>query len=199
MNSCEYRLHIYDKQGRKFLIDSGSVVSVWPKYFVQEKLVESDNQLYAANSTIIKTYGRKILTPNIGFRREFSWPFVIADVQTAIIGADFLSHYGLIIDLKKKRLIDPLTSMSTTGRVSIAVKYGISTIDETNKDLPCEIRKLLKQYESITITPTRAETTATTNVVHHIITEGLPVSERARRLAGEKLAAAKQEINALLK
>jgi hypothetical protein len=35
-------------------------------------------------------------------RRDFTWRFIIADVTQPIIGADFLSHYGLFVNLRKK-------------------------------------------------------------------------------------------------
>ncbi|GFU78933.1 hypothetical protein TNCV_307741 [Trichonephila clavipes] len=40
---------------------------------------------------------------NLGLRRPFIWTFIIADVSSPIIGADFLKHFNLLIDLKKKR------------------------------------------------------------------------------------------------
>lgn len=56
----------------------------------------STYQLYAANGTTINTYGTINLELDLGLRRNFPWRFVIADVQKAIIGADFLAHYELL-------------------------------------------------------------------------------------------------------
>jgi len=50
-------------------------------------------QLYAANGSVIPTYGTKTMQPNLNLRREFPWHFIIADVLQPIIGADFLAHY----------------------------------------------------------------------------------------------------------
>ncbi|GFV17762.1 retrovirus-related Pol polyprotein from transposon 17.6 [Trichonephila clavipes] len=51
---------------------------------------------------------------NLGLRRPFIWTFIIADVSSPIIGADFLKHFNLLIDLKKKkRLMDVETSLFT--------------------------------------------------------------------------------------
>ena len=61
-------------------------------------------KLYAANSTVIITYGQQSATLNIGIRRTIQWPFIIAGIQTAIIGADLIAHYGLLIDLEKKKI-----------------------------------------------------------------------------------------------
>ena len=101
-SSKEYRLHISDRTtAEKFLIDSSSVVSVIPRSHFRQRINASTYKLYTANSTIINTYGQRLLTLNLGLRRELRWPFIIADVKTAIIGADFIAHYNLLIDLKK--------------------------------------------------------------------------------------------------
>ncbi|UYV68207.1 hypothetical protein LAZ67_5003385 [Cordylochernes scorpioides] len=68
LNSCcKYRLFIKDKNsGLQFLIDTGADVSIVPP---NEKR-KSDYKLYAANGSEIETYGIKILTLDLGLRRE---------------------------------------------------------------------------------------------------------------------------------
>ena len=46
----------------------------------------------------IATYGIQSLTFNLGLRRTFHWVFLVADVTTPIIGADFLRHFDLLVD-----------------------------------------------------------------------------------------------------
>ncbi|GFV19909.1 hypothetical protein TNCV_4224101 [Trichonephila clavipes] len=58
--------------------------------------------LFAANNTKIPAYGMVRKELNLGLRRPFIWTFIIADVSFPIIGADFLKHFNLLIDLKKK-------------------------------------------------------------------------------------------------
>lgn len=70
-----------------------------PKHDLDENI-----KLFAANGTEIKTFGEKYLTLNIGLRRQFSWKFIIADIKTPLIGADFLSHYDLLVDPKRNKL-----------------------------------------------------------------------------------------------
>lgn len=69
-----------------------------------------DFQLFAANGTVIHTYSQKILSLKFNLRRCFRWEFIIADVKTAILGADFLAHYALLVDLQGGKLIDQSTS-----------------------------------------------------------------------------------------
>ncbi len=62
--------------------------------------------LLAVNDTPISTYGKRSLTFNLGLRRFLPWIFIIADVQKAILGADFLRHYELLVDVNRKQLVD---------------------------------------------------------------------------------------------
>ncbi|UYV71144.1 hypothetical protein LAZ67_8001871 [Cordylochernes scorpioides] len=75
----------------------------------------SHRQLFAANGSIIHTYGERHLELDLGL---FRWPFIIADVGVSIIGADFLRHYGLTVDLRNHRLSDPVSSLHSIGQVS---------------------------------------------------------------------------------
>ena len=43
------------------------------------------------------------LTLNVG--RSFTWIFVKADVLFAILGKDFLSHFGLLVDAHRGKLV----------------------------------------------------------------------------------------------
>ena len=72
-------------------------------------------KLFAANSTPIQVYGESLYTLDPGLRRAFLWNFVIADVDTAIIGADFLQHFHRLVDLRDKSLVDALTNLRTPG------------------------------------------------------------------------------------
>ena len=85
------RLFIFDRRSHiKFLIDTGSDISVLPANRYKH-LKPSGPQLYAANGSIIRTYGQKLVKLDLELRREFNWSFTVADVTTAIIGADFLT------------------------------------------------------------------------------------------------------------
>lgn len=74
--------------------------------------------LFAANGSRIKTFGEKRLNLNLSLRREFQWNFIIADVDQPIIGADFLKHYGLLVDVKNNKLIDSTTKIHVIGKTS---------------------------------------------------------------------------------
>ena len=101
------RLHVRDRiSGKSFLIDTGVDISLVP---ANPKACgkPSSFKLFAANNSLINTYGESMLTFNLGIRRPIRWSFCIADVPHPIIGADLLSHYGFLVDLKGNRLVDP--------------------------------------------------------------------------------------------
>jgi len=90
------RLHATDRTtGVRYLVDTGSDVSVYPPQGLRQRRKKAEEyQLYAANGTIIPTYGTITLQPDLGLRRAFPWRFIMADVLQPIIGADFLAHYA---------------------------------------------------------------------------------------------------------
>ena len=112
----------------RFLVDSVAVVSLLPRKAVQRKLRRQALVLYAAYASPIATYGRYSMELNLALRRALSWSFVVADVQTAILGADFLAYYGLLVDVRSQRILDPLTSLSLEGTLANPQVYSVSTV-----------------------------------------------------------------------
>ncbi|XP_070526498.1 uncharacterized protein [Cardiocondyla obscurior] len=186
------RLTITDKNDKiTYLIDTGADVSVLPKRLVRGTLHPTSFKLFAANNTAIKTYGSQIRILNLGLRRQYRWNFIIADVQHPIIGADLLGHHGLLPDLKRRKLIDEKTLLSTNTPIKTTTATTIATVDKG-----CKYESLLRKY--IDITRPTAINQPTHEVFHHIETHGPPVAERARRLAPDRLAAAKREFEGMM-
>ena len=48
--------------------------------------------LVAANNTTINTYSYSKRVVDVGLKRDYTWNFIVADVQQHIIVADFLIH-----------------------------------------------------------------------------------------------------------
>lgn len=187
-----HRLHIRDrKTGQYFLVDTGADISVVPADS-KIKLAPANLKLFAANDTRIDTYGESHRELDLGLRRPIKWNFCIAAVPHAIIGADLLNHYGLIVDLKKRRLIDSTTGSFSLGNYSSALTHSIHCFNPN-----ISVSKLLATFPEITGTSSLAPP-ENRNVFHHIITKGPPIAERARRLTPEKLKAAKHEMKALV-
>ncbi|GFU48263.1 transposon Tf2-11 polyprotein [Trichonephila clavipes] len=168
------RLFLLDrKSGQKFLIDSGSEICVIPPSPTMNKSPQSNFSLFAANNTKIPAYGMVRKKLNLGLRRPFIWTFIIADVSSPIIGADFLRHFNLLIDLKKK-------------------KPSILTVDAN-----ISFKNILSEYPDLS-NPSLISKSASHGTVHHIITTGPPVTARPRRLHPKLYDAVKVEFEFLL-
>ncbi|GFT36687.1 retrovirus-related Pol polyprotein from transposon 17.6 [Trichonephila clavipes] len=187
------RLFLLDrKSGQKFLIDSGSEICVIPPSPTMNKSPQSNFSLFAANNTKIPAYGMVRKELNLGLRRPFIWTFIIADVSSPIIGADFLKHFNLLIDLKKKRLVDVETSLFTPCVFSNIVQPSILTVDAN-----ISFKNILSEYPDLS-NPSLISKSASHGTVHHIITTGPPVTARPRRLHPKLYDAVKVEFEFLL-
>lgn len=186
------RLIVTDRQsGIRYLVDTGANISVFNK--TNENIKSTlDYKLYAANGSVINTYGKKILSLDLGLRRSFQWTFIIADVKMPILGADFLEHNNLLVDLRGKRLIDGVTELTTPAALIRANQPTVRTIDFHH-----QIRSILEKYQDIT-KPQSLKAEPKHNVQHHIITKGPPVSSRARPLPPDKYEIAKKEFQEMM-
>lgn len=152
-------------------------------------------KLYAANGSTITVFGQTTLRLNLGLRRDFSWTFIIASVTQPIIGADFLAHFDLMVDLKRNRLVDNVTQLQQACSLAPIdnESSGVRTFDANSI-----YADLLNEFPSITkLTPSGVSTEAA--VTHHIETTGPPVTARPRRLTTDKLDAARNDFESLMK
>lgn len=187
-----HRLVLTDKKtGMRYLIDTGANVSVLPRCKGAGNVKPDEMKLYAVNGSPIRTYGIQQVIVDFGLRRRFSWMFMVADVKCAIIGADFLEHYKLLVDLANHKLLDGITNLFSRGRLISTVASSISTINQF-----AAYHQLLKEFIDITRTAPRKE--GIHEVQHHIETRGAPVAERSRRLTPAKYKAAKLAIKKMI-
>ncbi|XP_066253847.1 uncharacterized protein [Euwallacea similis] len=139
------------------ITDTGSDVSLLPKSF-QIQQNQSQYTLFAANNTCISTFGTKTLTVSLGLRRTFTWNFIVAQTNHAIIGIDFLHYFNIILDLGSKRIIDSTTNLtnneitkfsSTPSSLKHSISHTILTegfpISSKPRRFSAEKLKLAKQ------------------------------------------------------
>ncbi|GFV55514.1 transposon Ty3-I Gag-Pol polyprotein [Trichonephila clavipes] len=129
---------------------------------------------------------------NLGLRRPFFiWTFIIADVSSPIIGADFLKHFNLLIDLKKK--------VGGCGNFSFHffVFFNIVQPSILIVDVNISFKNILSEYPDLS-NPSLISKSASHGTVHHIITTGPPVTARPRRLHPKLYDAVKVEFEFLL-
>lgn len=187
------RLFIRDqKTNISFLVDTGSDVSLLPANIYQKRN-PSQQTLFAANSSPINVYGQKTLSLDFKLRRQFLWTFLIANVSTPILGADFLHNFELVPDLKYKCLRDLKTKFTTIGHVKHTDFHSVKTVisDDTI------YHKLLQKFPSITKLPDPNQTVKH-NTLHYITTKGPPVKAKPRRLAPDRLKIARSEFQNMI-
>ena len=184
-------LRIIDsKTNDKWLVDGGAMVSIVPASNEIKQKGPTGAQLKAANGTPIETYGRCFHTINLA-NRQFPYEFIVANVQQKILGADFLSDFYLAPNHRDGTLIDLETFDILPATRAEGVSSPISHVEANNR-----FYRLLDSFPTIT-TPAFTTKQPQHGVKHFIPTDGPPVQARARKLAPDRLAIAKAEIEKL--
>lgn len=148
--------------------------------------------LFAANGASIKTFGSTSLKLDLGLGQTFVWDFIVAEVSAAIIGADFIRHFKLIINLSNNEitLSSPVLAAPRSPPLTTASVAMLSS--------PQRVSQLLQEFADLTKRSDRSEVPFFATK-HKILTTGRPVFAKPRRLDAAKLRIAKQEFNALIK
>jgi hypothetical protein len=166
---------------------------VFPRKIVPGRKERVNHELFAANGTAIPTYGWISLSLNLELLYDFTWRFVVADVQSPIIGVDLLAHFGLV-DSWNNRLLDGITSLSAPARTAhmpvprVKTTVGGALVDNLVAEFPELVRR------------SGIPRDVRHNTVHHMsTTPGPPVTCRPRRLEPDRLAIAKAQFDAMLR
>ena len=90
---------------REFLVDSGASVSVFPG--PRSSSVDGVRLLTADGSSMFCSGSRLIpLRFSCGSgSRVYTWNFQLASVSIPLLGADFLQHFNLLVDIKDRKLV----------------------------------------------------------------------------------------------
>uniref|UniRef100_A0A1X7UWY9 RNA-directed DNA polymerase n=1 Tax=Amphimedon queenslandica TaxID=400682 RepID=A0A1X7UWY9_AMPQE len=174
-----------------FLIDTGAEVSILP-LASHTKRCRLERTLQAANGAAIATYGTQSLTLNLGLCRTFRLVFLVAVVTTPIIGADFLRHFDLLVDMRRHKLIDKVTCMEVKGKPT-QTSLCLTLLPLTDHN---DFQSLLKGFPAV-LQP-NLHHHIKHQVTHHISTTGSPVYSTPRRLSPEKLKTAINEFQHML-
>ena len=180
---------------RHFLVDTGAEVSVLPVSQVDQQSGYMGPSLQAANGTTISTYGSRSLTLNLGLRRPFRLVFLVADAKHPILGANFLGHHGLLIDVRSKVLIDSQTKLQIGLIYTHQHAHGLTTLNPLLSDNP--FSSLLAGFPELTA-PHSFTALVKHDVTHSIETHGSPVTTSTRRLSPKRLQAVRAEFEHML-
>ena len=91
---------------KQFWVDTGAAVSVYPASLRDINGGSHTRSLVAANGSNIATCGTRRMNIRLE-NQDYTWPFILADLKTPLLGADFLQANGLLVDLQSKRLVMP--------------------------------------------------------------------------------------------
>lgn len=187
------RFAVVDKNSNQtFLVDTGADVSIVPANLHKPE-ISSTAVLFAANGALINSFGSTTLSIDLNLGQTFSWDFVVADVNVSILGADFIRHFGLVIDLSNDKI-----TVGSSNVVAPALTVSPSIRAVSSSSLPHQVAQLLVEFADLSSSPNRSESSFFATK-HRILTTGRPVFAKPRRLNAAKLKAAKSEFDALIK
>ena len=176
----------------RFLVDTGAEVSVIPPSCCGSTYPFTGPSLQAANQSPIASHGVQPLCLNLGLRHPFQWTFIVVDAKHPILGADFLGHFNLLVDVNHCCLIDTLTQLQVHGILTQEPSPSPSV------PLPSDdFNALLMEFPCI-LNPSPPDQPVKHTITHHIPTNSPPVASRPRRLPPERLKIARQEFDRML-
>ena len=173
---------------RRFLVYTGAHVSVIPVTWINKRAGSTCQPIQAANCTPILTSGASSVPLHFGGRR-YSTRLIQADVKRPFLGADFLRQHNLLVDIRGQRLVEAGTDLSVAGGINASPVNQLALIDTSSN----QFSKPLAEYWNL-LRPTFTEASVR-HGVHHFITTGPHVYDKARRLSPDKLTIAKHEFD----
>ena len=99
-----------------FMIDTGASVSIFPLKLSTNLTVQTSVvTLSSVEGRSVAVHGESYMTiSSKDLRRSYNFSFVIADVHTPILGADFLSNHKLSVSCAKRQLVDEVTGLTSS-------------------------------------------------------------------------------------
>ena len=174
--------------GLRFLIDTDACRSLLPKSKVHSGCIAStDTNLIAANGSRILTYCYKTLQLSFA-GSKYKLDFIMANVSTPIIGADFLANFNLLVDMANRRLVNASTLASTSITAAPTdMALQITDTSDAYSSLKSSYPEVFRPV--LHLTP---RTSAEHGIHHHIKTSGPSTFSKFRHLAPDKLQATKK-------
>ena len=200
-------LHVVDSSScLRFLVDTGASCSLFPHKSTQ---LPFGPILKTPNGVSIPSWGESVKTMSFQ-NRSFTWSFLLADIEFPILGADFLRHFRLVVDLANGQLLDaksleclkigPVAKSSLpvfeddwdSEEETVYARAGVSAILTSVSALPEAYRNIFVRFPEV-VNESGKLPAPCKDVLHHIETTGYPCSSKFRRLDEAKLAIAKAD------
>lgn len=80
------------------------------------------------------------------------WNFMVADIQTSRIGADFLKKFNVVLDLNRKRLVDGKTLISAKCATQVSTQISVHLVTKY-ESVDDRVIDLFKKFPNITSPP----------------------------------------------
>ena len=156
--------------------------------------------IMTASGQPLKVYGEATLDIDLpALRRQFTWTFVVADVTEPLLGNDFLSHHSLLVDCGAQMLRDDTTNLTVPVKMN---DHSVNLVVNDLTNLPESVQPILQDHSAVLEQCQPGDTSEPSPIrsTHSIDTGSSPPTFASpRRLPPDKLQAAKQSFDVLLK
>lgn len=149
-----------------------------------------DSFLRAANGTRISSFGNRSIPLRLG-GNSYRHNFVLADMSSAILDADFLGAHNLVVNVAARCLTHTTAATSVELEPSLQSSTALTHVQTSAFD------SLLFAFTDL-LKPTFDETSVQHEVQHFIPTTGPSISSKVRRLGPERLTQARAEFDRML-
>jgi hypothetical protein len=180
-----------DESKQQFMVDTGTVCSVLSHYL---KSQPAGPQLSGADGRSIPTWGTIRHRLSFGLRTFFV-TFFLAAVNRPILGLDFLSAQGLLVNPVGRQVLDSKT-LKPLSKTPTAAGTLHSKFAATLCSITLSVRSLLASFPTI-VGNGKGKPLPKYKIRHTIETTGHPVFAKARRLDPDKLCKAEAEFHEL--
>ncbi|XP_064099384.1 uncharacterized protein LOC135210412 [Macrobrachium nipponense] len=172
--------------GCRMLVDTGALHMAFPSSEEDRNRTSNTTAtLVAANGSPICCYRTRTLKIST-LGRTYDWPFIIVDIKVPLLGADFLAHHGLLVDVGRKSLLDTGICRSRPIAPRPGIPVLCSLVSHKYNVLQREFPDVFK-LELCHV----AGTPAKHGIYHHISTMGPPTYAKFCRLPPKRLQDAK--------
>ena len=166
-----------DDSKQQFMVDTGAVCSVLPH---RSKALPPGPQLFGADGRAIPPLGTTRRRLSLGLRKFFV-TFFLAAIYRPILGLDFLSAHGLLVDPVSRQVLDSKTlkplSKTPTAAGTLRSKFAAALCS-----IMPSVRSLLASFPTI-VGDEKGKPSPKHKIRHTIETTGRPVFAKAHRQA----------------
>jgi hypothetical protein len=180
-----------DEIKQQFMVDTGAICSILPHH---SKMLPTDPQLSGADGSAIPCWGSVRLCLSFGLRTFFV-TYLLAAVYRPILGLDFLSTQGLLVNPVSRQVLDS-KSQKPFSKPSTAAGTLHSKFAAALCSIAPSVRSLLASFPAI-VGDGKGKPSPKHKICHTIETTGRPVFAKSRRLDPDKLRQAKAEFREL--